>query len=391
MRLLKGSLTEIRTEQPATAESSLQNIATAISELRECPAGKRCRRLQELRPDDVYNSEETMYEFLAIIKAVFLPGDSELAEDESAAFEGEEAKESTAKFAGNEMQAQTDVPPPPPPAKKVEEKINKSAAPPPQRDRQPSAQSAQKPANRPPRPPELRTHRASASRSSLGTGEKSRKPAAVSGEAEMSRCIVQGIVFDAGGCFVAPAPAGPVSVFLLSQNEDSDLLGSPVSAFTLQPEIAPAPASHSRTTSRSFVTPPSTSKEPSELLTVRTGVAPSSRRAPSKGSSPSPPKSNRTSRTAQLQSQSQSRSQLQTQAKTVDTSPSPTAGADSRLPKVDVKTKHALLTWMERIQLIKPNSVTIAEFPGYCRNGVLLSDLILRLEGVFAALFDRGI
>jgi len=54
------------------------------------------------------------------------------------------------------------------------------------------------------------------------------------------------------------------------------------------------------------------------------------------------------------------------------------------IPKhtVNLETRHKLLAWLEDIQLIKPGSTTIAEFPGYCRNGVLLSDLILRLEGV---------
>lgn len=51
--------------------------------------------------------------------------------------------------------------------------------------------------------------------------------------------------------------------------------------------------------------------------------------------------------------------------------------------KISIECKHNLLEWLENIQLIKPGAASIAEFPSYCRNGVLISDLILRLEGVF--------
>jgi len=50
-------------------------------------------------------------------------------------------------------------------------------------------------------------------------------------------------------------------------------------------------------------------------------------------------------------------------------------------PRVDVKTKHKIIEWLQEISLIRKNAVSIAEFPSYCRNGVLLSDLICRLEG----------
>jgi len=41
-----------------------------------------------------------------------------------------------------------------------------------------------------------------------------------------------------------------------------------------------------------------------------------------------------------------------------------------------------LLLWLEEIRLIKPGLVNIEKLPSYCRNGVLLADLINRLEGV---------
>ncbi len=55
-------------------------------------------------------------------------------------------------------------------------------------------------------------------------------------------------------------------------------------------------------------------------------------------------------------------------------------------PKVDPRTKAKLLGWLEDISLIKKNAVDALVFPGYCRNGVLFSDLILRLEGVLLAI-----
>ena len=55
---------------------------------------------------------------------------------------------------------------------------------------------------------------------------------------------------------------------------------------------------------------------------------------------------------------------------------------------VSEKVKEKLLMWMEEIGLIKHGAVSTEDFPGYCRNGILISDLILRLEGVF---FTRNI
>lgn len=49
---------------------------------------------------------------------------------------------------------------------------------------------------------------------------------------------------------------------------------------------------------------------------------------------------------------------------------------------VDLKTKHKILSWLEDIHLIKPSASTVAEFPYYCRNGVLIADLIARAENL---------
>ena len=50
--------------------------------------------------------------------------------------------------------------------------------------------------------------------------------------------------------------------------------------------------------------------------------------------------------------------------------------------KTDIKVKQKVLGWLEQISLIKHGVVKADDFPGYCRNGVLISDLIVRLEGV---------
>jgi len=49
--------------------------------------------------------------------------------------------------------------------------------------------------------------------------------------------------------------------------------------------------------------------------------------------------------------------------------------------KTNINTKHKIVEWLQNISLIRRNAVSIAEFPAYCRNGVLLYDLIARLEG----------
>jgi hypothetical protein len=49
--------------------------------------------------------------------------------------------------------------------------------------------------------------------------------------------------------------------------------------------------------------------------------------------------------------------------------------------KTNIGTKHKIVEWLQEISLIRRNAVSIAEFPAYCRNGVLLYDLIARLEG----------
>lgn len=49
---------------------------------------------------------------------------------------------------------------------------------------------------------------------------------------------------------------------------------------------------------------------------------------------------------------------------------------------ISEKMRAKLLQWMEEIGLIKHGAVGLNDFAGYCRNGVLLSDLIHRIEGV---------
>ena len=52
------------------------------------------------------------------------------------------------------------------------------------------------------------------------------------------------------------------------------------------------------------------------------------------------------------------------------------------VPKVDIRAKYKIIKWLQEIRLIKESGISIAEFPSYCRDGVLLSNLIFRLEGV---------
>ena len=50
--------------------------------------------------------------------------------------------------------------------------------------------------------------------------------------------------------------------------------------------------------------------------------------------------------------------------------------------EIDLKSKQKLIEWLIDIRLIKSNSVSIDEFHSYCRNGVLLADLINRTNVV---------
>ena len=49
--------------------------------------------------------------------------------------------------------------------------------------------------------------------------------------------------------------------------------------------------------------------------------------------------------------------------------------------KIKAKTKNKIIDWFHSISLLKKSSIAIEEFPSYCRNGVLIYDLIMRLEG----------
>lgn len=73
---------------------------------------------------------------------------------------------------------------------------------------------------------------------------------------------------------------------------------------------------------------------------------------------------------------------LQQRSSEVQYSTSNIRSPQVQIEKVPIKVKLKILQWLQDIQLIKEDAVTIAEFPSYCRNGVLFADLIQRLEGV---------
>ena len=55
--------------------------------------------------------------------------------------------------------------------------------------------------------------------------------------------------------------------------------------------------------------------------------------------------------------------------------------SESVPPKLDVKLKRKMVDWLTEINLLRKNSVTLEEFPQYCRNGVIFFDIINRLNG----------
>jgi len=52
-----------------------------------------------------------------------------------------------------------------------------------------------------------------------------------------------------------------------------------------------------------------------------------------------------------------------------------------RISEVNTKTKQRVLNWLQDLRLIRQGVVSIEDFPGYCRNGVLFADLISKIEG----------
>ena len=48
---------------------------------------------------------------------------------------------------------------------------------------------------------------------------------------------------------------------------------------------------------------------------------------------------------------------------------------------MDVACKRRILSWLGDIKLIREGVVSVADFPQYCRNGVIFFDLVNRLQG----------
>ena len=57
------------------------------------------------------------------------------------------------------------------------------------------------------------------------------------------------------------------------------------------------------------------------------------------------------------------------------------AGNPIEITKVSNKAKFKLFNWLKELRIIKGNEINIDNFPEYCRNGILFSDLISELEG----------
>ena len=56
-------------------------------------------------------------------------------------------------------------------------------------------------------------------------------------------------------------------------------------------------------------------------------------------------------------------------------------GNDVQIDPINPKTKNKLLKWLESINLIRRNAVSVKEFPQFCRNGVIFFDLVNKLSG----------
>ncbi len=297
-------LSGVSREGPSTAEKSLNNIALALSELRR---QARFPLPSQLAPNDVYNSEDAMYELLRSIRKLFTdnscPPAATVPANTSTAIENQ--KQTTAKFPLSEFPAGRN---------------------------------------------DALTETAKSPSFAADPGLRSTVSAREEFETRATRKCG----------FAVPRQTQPSSRSAARTQKTTPV----------KPSVAGDTGKKSGRRTPSHVassgkTSPmrKTSREPSVDATKRSGVSsvrnPSTRRqsiGERENISPARYTSTRSQRIVAAE----------------------TAG----IQKVPVKTRHRILGWLQDIRLIKERVVSIAEFPNYCRNGVLLFDLIARLEGV---------
>lgn len=338
---------------PPSAETSMNNISLALSELQSCNFISFPSRLAKLSPDDIYNSEEAMYDFLNILKMAFEGGlKKEEIKNESPVQETKPEANfplSTPKIPKEEnIQIQQQ--------QNLKDSINNKKKPP----RMPSTiQSEQK--------QKQVVYCIDEPKSTKSVSQKGTSIAR--NEKQMDNCLSRGIMVE-----------GPKESYAF--------------AISTGPCFSETALEHTtdinqETRARQF----SGIRSVGQISQKSTPRVPSSRSAnlqpmTEQQSKPSSREKILINEEMPLQMDEKKTPQKYSQiTHTPNRENKLTYDSQHKKTQIDIKTKHKVLEWLEEIHLIKQNAATIADFPGYCRNGVLLADLIMRLEGVYFNIF----
>lgn len=383
--ILKGvpSFSGVNQTSPPNAETSISNISLALSELQSCSFLSLPKKIAEMNPEEIYNSEEAMYDFLNFLKSTFegnktksesTPLKSEIyiqdtqLEANSSNNNNIKTSEDTAKFPMAELKAirskkQKEA--------KVDSNLKKSAS-----------------KKKPPRMPSVIQSEPKQKKQSIhaetipsSTRSANKKGISIANtEKQIENCLNRGIMQEGPRenkiqSYSFPISTGP-SYFGLMESLDEEPI-------ELKQE----------TRARQFSGLQSAGQA-SQKATPRVTSSRSSIYQPKTEYHSRPSSRDRTTQDMPLQI-GEDRSPIK-QSPLGKNSQTITPYRENKqthsyiqVEKVDIKIKHKLLEWLEEIHLIKQNAATIADFPGYCRNGVLLADLIMRLEGVNITLLKK--
>ncbi len=346
----------------------MQNISIATEGLKRCGLSPR----PELTAGSVYNSEDSMFELLDLIKKLFEGGKQSPERNPRIEVkkpqEPEPVPEERPDIVGDTLT----------PAAAVE--IVHSPAFLPARSA-PAASMLCSAKRRTQEPP--RTSKPTPTRPLAQTQQQQKQRAnKFATEADMELAFKQGILLHDRKADYLSFPMSTEPLSELNANSEQLLVQSPThgvaSAKTsIVPQNAAAMSDNSISRNRSQVCPVGSHSEaplPGGMQTARL----TSRRSFADGNS-------RQRRSSSKKPPTKSRENVppkESEEYVPERRQNVPEGEKITIAKVDIRTRQRVLEWLEEIQLIKEGSVNVADFPNYCRNGVLIGDLIVRLEGV---------
>lgn len=339
LSILKGSkLQGIIYENQKAVDKSLNNISLALKVMKGHPTLES--KIKDLTPEKVYNSEDAMYALLEIIKDMFDSGTSKISMQSLSCSEqvpqaisknSANSKAETAKFPSFQLKA-------------VDFGTVKSPSFP-----DPAIQEKNAAAINPVQPKQTSNN---IPRGPKATTKQPKDIAIANNEQEINRSLSRGILIDNSNPYIFPKSSKPIAEFI--QHDKADLIN-------LRKNEEQEPKSVQKRSENIMSEHPST--------TERIKKEDYKKRANSmrKSNNISPKEKQRIS--FRQASQKAKKTEIN-------------MAVPVHIDKVQIRTKFKLLGWLHQIRLIKENAVTIAKFPDYCRNGVLFSDLVKRIEGV---------